>query len=61
MEVRPDSGVWWMGLAISLEAMGDDGVAIVAYRKALNGHAMTADLQRYASERIAVLSMHRDS
>lgn len=61
VEVRPDSGVWWMGLAISLEAMGDDDVAIVAYRKALNGHAMTADLQRYASERIAVLSMHRDS
>ncbi len=46
------NGSWWLGLAISLEAMARDSDAAVAYRNALNAPEITADSRRFIKDRL---------
>ncbi len=49
--VKPDSGLWWMGLAIAQEGEGQGGEALQAYRRALASGSLRADLKAYVHQR----------
>ncbi|MDZ7735450.1 MAG: AMIN domain-containing protein [Gammaproteobacteria bacterium] len=51
----PERGVWWMGLAISLEALDRGDEALDAYQQALK-RDLSGDLRQYVSARINALS-----
>ena len=49
-------GDWWVGLAISLENIGDREGALQAYQQARDAAQIKSTLARYASQRIAALN-----
>lgn len=56
LNVYPDNGIWWMGLAISLEALSRNRDAIFAYSNALKGHSLTTETHQYIAQRIRLLN-----
>lgn len=48
---------WWMGLGISLESLGQNEAAIMAYNKALQDQQLTDSLRLYAQSRLNKLAM----
>ncbi len=48
-------GVWWVGLAVSLEAIGDGDEARNAYARASAETRLPADVRRYVNDRLTVL------
>ena len=61
LEHEPENGVWWMGMAISLEALNEGARAMKAYQRALEAESLTHDLQRYVGQRLTVLKQQRNS
>jgi Flp pilus assembly protein TadD len=59
VRLRPLAGVWWMGLAISLEASGQSQEAVKAYRQAADKPDMTPALVRFVSSRLDALKAAR--
>lgn len=59
LDADPDKGVWWMGLAISLEALQRRDDALDAFRIALHDPSLSAPLRRFVSARIDALSSGR--
>ena len=55
LQSAPSQGLWWLGLAISLEREGQPGDALAAYRNALADAALTAQVSSYVRTRIAAL------
>lgn len=55
LALKPTRGAWWVGMAISLEALGRKPEAVQAYRTALAGSELNADLMTYARERVTQL------
>lgn len=55
VNINPTNGLWWMGLAISLEAISREKDAVFAYKNALNGQLLTPETHRYIIERIRYL------
>lgn len=53
--LRPGSGQWQMGLAISLERLGEHVPAAGAYARALDDPRLTAALRDYAQQRLIAL------
>jgi tetratricopeptide (TPR) repeat protein len=53
--IRPASGVWWMGLGISLEGSGRSGEALQAYANARRDRTLAPGLTRYLDARIKTL------
>jgi MSHA biogenesis protein MshN len=51
---RPDA-VWWVGLGVSLEAIGEAEDAAGAYARAAADARLSADVRRYVADRLAVL------
>ena len=51
----PENAVWWMGLAISLEALDEHTEAVKAYQRALQAQSLPQDLQRYVGQRLSAL------
>jgi MSHA biogenesis protein MshN len=51
---QPDA-VWWVGLAVSLEATGEPVEARTAYSRAAAEARLPADVRRYVAERLTVL------
>ncbi|MCS3904480.1 tetratricopeptide (TPR) repeat protein [Methylohalomonas lacus] len=60
VQVEPERGVWWLGLAISLDKMQRSEDALAAYRKAQERN-LSNDLRRYVAARINALSGARNS
>ena len=54
LTVQPDAAAGWVGLAISLDARGDDGAA-AAYRRALVIGGLPTSAEAYARGRLAEL------
>jgi MSHA biogenesis protein MshN len=54
LQLTPDAGPVWVGLAISLDALGDDG-ALGAYRRALQLGGLPAAAERYSWQRVGQL------
>lgn len=55
LDLKPSRSAWWVGMAISLEALGRAQEAAQAYRTALAGTELNADLMDYARTRVAQL------
>ncbi|MFN2301558.1 MAG: tetratricopeptide repeat protein [Gammaproteobacteria bacterium] len=55
LSVRPDQGLWWMGLGISLEGVGRHTPALDAYSRAARDPRLAADVARFVRDRIEVL------
>ena len=53
---RPNNSIWWMGLAISQDAMGDSDSALYSYNMALKGQSLDFELRRYILEQVQRLS-----
>lgn len=51
----PPQAAWWLGQAISLEALGRRREAIVAYRQTRDSHGTKPELKTYAAQRISAL------
>jgi tetratricopeptide (TPR) repeat protein len=56
LKFNPENGIWWMGLAISLEAMSRIDDALFAYKNALNSLSLTLDTRKYINQRIQIIS-----
>ena len=52
LRLRPKAGVWWMGLAMALEAGGESASALEAYAKAGSQPDMSPTLLRFVKERV---------
>jgi len=59
VKARPDAGVWWMGLAISLEAQGATSDALQAFRRAAVSGGLNPELQKYVQSRMVALNANR--
>lgn len=55
LAVRPQQALWWMGLGIALEGTSSMEPARQAYRQALDRGGLSAGLQDYIRQRLAVL------
>jgi tetratricopeptide (TPR) repeat protein len=53
--IHPENGVWWMGLAISLEAMDRNREALEAYQRAFEIRQDSPDIYRFLEQKIARL------
>lgn len=55
LKVRPKMGIWWVGMGISLEAMGEHGQAAQAYQLARQSGSLHGDVARYTDNRLLAL------
>lgn len=55
LKVKPNMGIWWVGMAISLEAMGNKPQAQQAYTQARSSGALHGDLARFTDNRLLAL------
>ncbi len=55
LTLRKNHGVWWLGLAISLEALGNESQAKLAYEKAKNSGNLSKGLYQYTHQRVSAL------
>ncbi|MBI3903725.1 MAG: tetratricopeptide repeat protein [Nitrosomonadales bacterium] len=55
LQLSPDSGVWLMGLGISLQAMQHNDEAREAFRHAIESHTLNAELQAFVAQRLKEL------
>jgi MSHA biogenesis protein MshN len=53
---QPDNGLWWMGLAISQDAMKEPEDALYSYNRALAGQTLSQELREYVQQQIERLS-----
>lgn len=56
LQQRPSVASWWMGLALSLESLGDTGQALNAYQRARQLGGLSHDVAAFVAERIRLLS-----
>ena len=56
LQVRPGVAVWWMGLALSEDAMGSSEKALEAYQRAQRSGGLKAEVLKYVQSRIAALT-----
>lgn len=55
VKIRPAAGVWWLGLAISLEKRGKNNAALEAYQRAQKTGSLKAGLVKFTHNRVAAL------
>lgn len=53
--LRPETGVWWMGLGLAQESRGKDNAAARAYRQAMACADLNVDLRRFVAAREAAI------
>lgn len=55
LKQHPGNGIWWVGMGISLEAMGDQTQAVAAYQQARKTGTLNGDVARYTDNRLLAL------
>ena len=58
LTVEPDSGSWWIGLAMSSDSIGNRPDALSAFQRALRTDSLKTPLARYARRRSAELQAY---
>ncbi len=61
LSINQGNGFWWMGLGISLEAIGARNDALLAYLQAKKDEAITANVAQYLENRIQILDKQQAS
>lgn len=56
VKIRPAAGVWWLGLAISLEKSGKAKEALEAYQRAQQTGNLKAGLVKFTNNRVSALT-----
>lgn len=59
LKLRPNAGIWWVGLGISLESLGKQAEARHAYQQAQQSGTLHADISRYTDNRLLALESIR--
>lgn len=49
LQLQPGNGRWWVGLGISLRALGDPQQAVIAFDRALDDRSLPEPLRAYAA------------
>ncbi len=52
LRLAPQNGIWWMGLALSLEAENRNGEAREAFLRARESNTLSAELNHFVEEKI---------
>ena len=55
VKVKPTVGIWWLGLAISLEKSGKNKEALEAYQRAQKAGNLKAGLVKFTNNRVSAL------
>ena len=55
LQITPNSGLWWMGLGISLQALQRTDEARDAFRRALDTRTLSGELQAFVAQRLKEL------
>ena len=55
VKVRPNTGIWWLGLGISLEKLDKTKEALDAYRRAQNTGNLKSGLVKFTNNRVSAL------
>jgi MSHA biogenesis protein MshN len=55
LRLQPGSGVWWMGLGISLQALKQPAEAVEAFRRARGAGSLSPELTAFVEQRIKQL------
>ena len=55
VQLAPNSGIWQMGLGISLKELQRNEEARVAFKRALETHTLNADLQAFVTQQLKAL------
>jgi len=55
VQLSPNSGVWWMGLGISLKATQRNEEARAAFKRAMDTNTLNADLQAFVAQQLREL------
>lgn len=55
LQLSPGSGIWLMGLGISLQALQHNEEARDAFKRAIESHTLNAELQAFVSQRLKEL------
>ena len=56
LQLNPNSGVWLMGMGISLQALQKNNEAIAVFKNALDTQTLNADLQAFVTRRLGQLA-----
>jgi tetratricopeptide (TPR) repeat protein len=56
LQLRPAMASWWMGLALSMESLGESATALAAYQRAQQLGGLSRDVRTFVAERIRLLS-----
>jgi len=56
VKIRPAAGVWWLGLAISLEKSNKNKEAVEAYQRAQKTGTLKTGLIKFTNNRVSALS-----
>ena len=55
VKISPASGIWWLGLGISLEKLGKNKTALEAYERANKTGSLNAGLMKFTNNRVSAL------
>jgi len=61
LKINPREGIWWVGMAISLEALGKKNEAHNAYEKARQTGTLNSRISKYSNQRLQFLQPAIDS
>jgi len=57
LKIKPREGIWWVGMAISLEALNKKQEALNAYEKARQTGTLNTRISNYSSQRLKQLNI----
>ncbi len=60
LKLKPREGIWWVGMAISLEALGKNKQALDAYEKARQTGTLNTRVSNYSTQRLKQLGIQAE-